>query len=152
MMTAARSLRSAFISDAGFFVSKLLPDMRSISHGRAFCVSNKGFPMPTNNPVLDEDDDDDDYEDYSDNGEFLSEDEWEDNPHARKLYDAMPKGWAMVKVVNFTHRTTSEMEEWLKTNCRADYERVGFRSGCSYNVAVQFEDTVDAIMFKLRWR
>jgi hypothetical protein len=102
---------------------------------------------------LDDEDEDDDYDDFADiYGELLGEEQWEDFPAAKKLYDAMPKGWTMVKVINFTFRTTSEMETWLKDNCRAQFEKVGFRSGCSYNVAVQFEDPVDAIMFKLRWR
>lgn len=96
-----------------------------------------------------EDDDDDLYDDY---GDLLGEEQWEDHPEAKKLYKAMPKGWTMVKVVDFTFRTTSEMETWMKDNCRAEYKRVGFRSGCSYNVAVQFKDPVDAVMFKLRWR
>ena len=100
------------------------------------------------NPSVD-DDEDDDHEEFH---EMLGEEAWEDNPAAQKLYEAMPKGWIMVKVVNFTFRTMSEMETWLKDNCRAKYEKVGFRSYCAYNVAVQFEDLVDATMFKLRWR
>lgn len=101
-----------------------------------------------------EDDDIDDDEDLIDDdyGDLLGEEQWEDHPAAKKLYEAMPKGWTMVKVVNFTFRTTSEMENWLKGNCRSNYKTVGFRSGCSYNVAVQFKDPVDAVMFKLRWR
>ncbi len=99
----------------------------------------------------DEDEDEDgDLVDYY--GDLLSADQWEDHPAAKKLYDEMPKGWLMVKVIDFTARSFSEIETWLKENCRAQFKKVGFKSGCSYNVAVQFEDTVDAIMFKLRWR
>jgi len=98
----------------------------------------------------DEDEDEDEF--YDDYGDLLGEDEWEDNPAAKKLYAEMPKGWTMVKVVNFTFRTTNQMEDWLKAECRAQFKKVGFRSCCSYNVAVQFEDPVDAVMFKLRWR
>lgn len=97
-----------------------------------------------------EDDDDDD--DYFDDGDLLGEDQWEDNPGYLALKAAMPTGWSMVKVVNFTHRSMKEIEEWLIKECRASYEKVGFRSSCSYNVAVQFEDSVDAMMFKMRWR
>jgi len=103
--------------------------------------------------LIDDDDlDDEDEEEFNDGGDLLGEEEWEDNPAAQKLYAAMPKGWVMVKCVNFSFRSMSEMESWLKAECRAKYEKVGFRSGCSYNVAVQFEDIVDATMFKLRWR
>jgi hypothetical protein len=104
------------------------------------------------------DDLDDEEEEYdepfgeNDYGDLIGEDEWEDSAGAKKLKAALPKGWTLVKCVNFTFRTMGEMETWLKDNCRAKYERVGFRSGCSYNVAVQFEDYVDAVMFKLRWR
>lgn len=113
-------------------------------HERAFCVSNQ-ITL-----VEDEDDEDDDY--AGDDYDLLGEDEWEDNPAAQKLYAEMPKGWVMVKCVNFTFRSMKEMETWLKAECRARFKQVGFRSGCSYNVAVQFEDIVDATMFKLRWR
>lgn len=98
----------------------------------------------------DEDEDDDDY--YDDYGDLLGEEQWEDHPAAMKLYAEMPKGWLMVKVVNFTHTSMKEIDTWLKDECRATFKKVGFYSGCSYNVAVQFEDAVDATMFKLRWR
>ncbi len=104
----------------------------------------------TNQTDDDLDDEDDDYWD-NDEGDLLGIDEWEDNPAAQKLYREMPKGWHMVKVVNFTFRSMKEMEDWLKQECTAKYKQVGFRSGCSYNVAVQFQSVVDATMFKLRW-
>lgn len=94
--------------------------------------------------------------DYDDDDEYpydmLGEDQWEDNQDFIKLRDAMPNDWVMVKVINFTFRSMKEMENWLKAECRSKYSTVGFRSHCAYNVAVQFEDTVDATMFKLRWR
>lgn len=98
------------------------------------------------------DDDDDDYDYDDDYGDLLSEDEWDNSPAAQKIIAAMPKGWVMVKAVNFTNRSLQGMDDWLKANCRGQYEKVGFVSGCSTNVAVQFEDYVDATMFKLRWR
>lgn len=104
-----------------------------------------------NNQIDDLDDEDEDEDYFDDGGDLLGIDEWEDNPAAQKLYREMPKGWHMVKVVNFGFRTISEMENWLKAECTAPYKQVGFRSGCSYNVAVQFESIVDATMFKLRW-
>lgn len=106
--------------------------------------------MTIQNNLVDEDEDEEEY--FEDYGDLLGEEQWEDHPAARKLYDAMPKGWLMVKVVDWNIRSMSEMEQWLKDNCRANFSKVGFRSGCSYNVAVQFEDVVDATMFKLRWR
>ena len=96
-----------------------------------------------------DDDDDGDDDDFYD---MLGEDQWEDNQEFIKLREVMPHGWVMVKVINFTFRSVKEMETWLKTECRSKYEKVGFRSHCAYNVAVQFEDVVDATMFKLRWR
>lgn len=102
----------------------------------------------TDDDDLEDEDEDDDY-DY---GDLLGEDEWEDHPAAKKLYADMPKGWVMVKVVDWNIHRMSSVENWLKDNCRAQFAKVGFRSGCSYNVAVQFEDVVDATMFKLRWR
>ena len=100
-------------------------------------------------PEIDDDEDED--EEYFD-PDMLGEDEWEDHPGAQALYRSMPKGWVMVKVVNFSFRSLNEMDGWLKAECRAKYKRVGFPSHCAYNVAVQFEDIVDATMFKLRWR
>jgi hypothetical protein len=118
-----------------------------------FCAFNQGITVSnqlTTQVDLDDEDDDDDFEDAY--GDMLGEEQWEDNPAAQKLYAAMPKGWVMVKCVNFTFRSMGEMERWLKAECRSDYKQVGFKTGCSYNVAVQFKDIVDATMFKLRWR
>ena len=92
-------------------------------------------------------DDDDDYIDY----DMLTTDQWEDQPAYQKIKKEMPKGWVIVKVVNFGFRSLDQMKTWLKDNCKSKYKQVGFHSGCSYNVGVQFEDSVDAIMFKLRW-
>lgn len=102
---------------------------------------------------LDDEDDEDDYiEDDLDYLQMLGDEEWEDRPGYIALKEAMPSGWTMVKVINFTTRSLSEIEGWLAKECRGAYERVGFRSHCAYNVAVQFEDGVDAVMFKMRWR
>lgn len=118
---------------------------------RGFCVSNQGTAMTT--PIdLDDEDDEDLYDDDLDYLEMIGEEEWEDRPAYIALKEAMPKGWTMVKVINFTTRSLTEIEAWLAKECRGAYERVGFRSGCAYNVAVQFEDGVDAVMFKMRWR
>lgn len=108
--------------------------------------------MTNQTEIEDDEDDFDDYDDNLDYYDMLGEDDWEDKPGYQALKAAMPKGWSMVKVVNFTTNKLSEIEAWLAQECRAAYKRVGFRSGCSYNVAVQFEDGVDAIMFKMRWR
>jgi hypothetical protein len=156
MTAIARILRAAGLAAAGFFTSIFKSFQPATDRrARAFVVSFQGINMSHQNLSMPADDleDEDDEDDFADDyGDLLGEDEWEDNPAAAKLYGAMPKGWVMVKVVNFTFRSMSEMESWLKKECRAKYEKVGFRSGCSYNVAVQFEDIVDATMFKLRWR
>lgn len=109
--------------------------------------------MPTNQIEDDElDDEYDDEDDYGDYGDLLSEDQWDNSPKAQALIAAMPKGWVMVKAVNFTYGSLSQMDAWLKQNSKGHYKRVGFSSGCSTNVGVQFENYVDAVMFKLRWR
>ena len=98
-----------------------------------------------------EDDDDDDWiDDYDD--ELLGEDQWEDHPGYMKIKAAMPAGWYIVKCVDFNWRDLTEMRKWLSSNCRAAFKEVGFSTGCSSKVAVQFADSVDAVMFKLRWR
>lgn len=107
---------------------------------------------------IDEDniDDDDDFDAYDDEDDYdyelLNEDEWEDHPGYQRIKAAMPPGWYIVKLINFSWRDMAEMDQWCADNCRAAYKRVGFTSGCSTKVAVQFEDLVDATYFKLRWR
>jgi hypothetical protein len=146
----ARNLRNTGQSVAGFFVPIF---QLATSRVRAFCVSNQGIKMTDQLDLADEDEEE--FEDdvyHEDDVDILGEDEWEDHPEAKKLYKAMPKGWIMVKVVNWNIRSMAEMEKWLVDNCRDKFKKVGFSSGCAYNVAVQFADVVDATMFKLRWR
>jgi len=102
--------------------------------------------------ILEEDDEDEDYEDEDYPYGLLREDLWEDQPGYQKILAKLPKGWLIVKLINFNWRDMSEMRQWCKDNCRASYKEVGFTSGCSTKVAVQFEDLVDATYFKLRWR
>ena len=101
-----------------------------------------------------EDDDDLDDDDYIDDEEteLMTDDSWEDHPGFIELKAKMPRGWHIVKIINYTYAMIQEIDQWLKDECRAKYKRVGFSSGCSTKVAVQFEDLVDATMFKLRWR
>jgi uncharacterized protein YggL (DUF469 family) len=97
----------------------------------------------------DDEDDDENYEDYED---FLGNaDKWEDIPEFQRIRKAMPAGWLMVKMVNFTHSSMSEIDQWLKTQPVKKFKKIGFTTGCSYSVAVQFESHVDAVMFKMRW-
>lgn len=95
--------------------------------------------------------DDYDDEDLLDWDYLLTSDQWEDNAEYIKIKNEMPTGWHVVKVINFTARSIQQIEDWLNDNCTKKYKRVGFRSYCAYNVAVQFESAVDAIMFKMRW-
>lgn len=99
------------------------------------------------------DEDDDDWDlDEDEYPDFLHENAWEDHPAYLKIIADMPKGWNIVKVVNFTNMSISQMENWLKTRCEGKYKQVGFKSGCSYMVAVEFEMIEDAVMFKMRWK
>ena len=94
------------------------------------------------------DDDDYDEDDYID---FLREDQWENSTAYQAMIAKMPPNWYPVKIVNFRQTTLSEIRGWLKDNCQKKYREDGFHSGCSYHVAIMFENPTDAIMFKLRW-
>jgi len=114
----------------------------------------KNFIKPEQNPnlvsqqvnILDdiEEDEDDEFDDLL--GEF---DEWEDEEALERFKDKMPAGWYMVKVTNYTATKLKDIDEWCQLNCRGEYKRVGFTSNCAYMVAVQFEDSRDAVLFKL---
>jgi hypothetical protein len=63
----------------------------------------------------------------------------------------LPPNWHVVKVVNFNGETLKTLDDWLKLNCKKDYKRIGFRSGCAYTVGVAFESAMEATIFKLRF-
>ena len=107
----------------------------------------------TDQTTLEEvEDDTDELDDGDDESELMTDDSWEDHPGFIALKAKMPAGWHIVKIINYTYALLQEIDQWLKNECRAKYKRVGFSSGCSTKVAVEFEDLVDATMFKLRWR
>ena len=90
--------------------------------------------------------DDDDYDEL-----FGEDDEWEDSAYLQKLKADMPEGWLMIKINNFTPKKLSEIDEWCKANACGQYKRVGWSSNCAYSVAMQFENSKDAVLFKLMW-
>jgi hypothetical protein len=87
-------------------------------------------------------------EDYDD---FVGEDEWEDGPTIDRIKANYPDSWVVVKVINFTNNTLSDVKDWCLNNCMANYAHIGWDSGCSYTVGVIFESHTDAVMFKLTW-
>ena len=89
--------------------------------------------------------------DDQDEDDFLEDDEWEDSVAFNRYKSQMPEGWTMLKLPSFTSSSMLQIEKWLVDNCQKTFKKVGWHTGCAYSVAVQFEDTQDAILFKLRW-
>jgi hypothetical protein len=133
---------------AGFFMPKIQPNDPLTEASRAQIPME--IPM-TNQIVEDIDDDDEEYDEEDDYEIYMGHDNWEDQPGYQLLLAAMPKGWHMVKVVRFNFGSLTNLEEWLSSECIGRYKRVGFTSGCSTKVAIQFENHVDASFFRLRW-
>ncbi|CAM6055297.1 unnamed protein product [Sphagnum tenellum] len=104
----------------------------------------ENIQITTTNPIIEPEDEDDDFDDLL--GEF---DEWEDDAALERLKEKMPAGWYMVKVTNYTAGKLKDIDEWCELNCCGEYKRVGFTSGCAYMVAVQFEESRDAVLYKL---
>ena len=82
---------------------------------------------------------------------------WEDNswedPAFRKSVGEEYPGWHLVKIVGFTIKKLSDIDQWLIENVKhGQYKRLGWSSNCSYSVGVVFESGKDAMFFKLRWR
>ncbi|MFP5432709.1 MAG: hypothetical protein ACLGIM_06265 [Alphaproteobacteria bacterium] len=92
-----------------------------------------------------------DFDDEDFDEDFLGEDEWEDLYGFQHAKAKLPENWHLIKVENFQGQTLAEMDEWLSENCRWEYRRVGWSSGCAYTVAVGFEHHRDAVHFRLRW-
>ena len=88
-------------------------------------------------------------EDYDDYDELVGTDEWEDQEAYSEIMERMPNGWYMIKVSNFNSKKLQEIDEWCSENCRAEYKRIGWSSGCAYTVAVQFSESCDAVYFRL---
>lgn len=85
---------------------------------------------------------------------FVGTETWED----QKQYDSvrrtrgLPDSWYVMKITRFDSQKLIQIMEWLKDNCVAKYERVGWSSGCSTTVGIAFENQHDAIMYTLRWK
>lgn len=109
--------------------------------------------------VDDIEDDEDVYEDglddvgteYGYNGTLVEDDVWEDHLKYQGIRDKFPTQH-ILKVSGYTGRNFSELDEWLSENCRAEYRRVGWSSGCSTTVAVVFWNHIDAVLYRMTWQ
>lgn len=79
------------------------------------------------------------------------EDDWEDTQAILKEREKYP-GWLFMKITGFSGATFHSIEKWCRENCRDQWAKVGWSSGCSYTVAVAFRDYRDALMYKLTWQ
>lgn len=79
------------------------------------------------------------------------DDEWEDEAAYEAIVKQMPDGWYLIKISDFNQRKLLEIDDWCTLNCRGVYQRVGWTSGCAYTVAMQLEDSRDAVHFRLMW-
>lgn len=79
------------------------------------------------------------------------EQDWEDNAALADVRAKLPANWHLVKMLRYSPSIFIEVEEWLAGNCRGQWQKHGWSSGCSYSVALSFSDLSDAVLFKLRW-
>lgn len=108
----------------------------------------------------DTDDDEDDLDawdsrdEYGYADDFLGDETWEDQKGMETLKAnlRLPLDWYLIKVVNFDSHKLQEVMGWLAENCTGQFRRVNWSSGCSTKIGVAFENSTDAIFFKLRWR
>lgn len=97
------------------------------------------------------DDDDDDADEPYDDGTLLTDDIWEDRLAFNGIRAKYPDQYIM-KVVRYGSSTFGELEEWCQDNCRDQWKKIGWSSGCSYTVAIVFWSHVDAIIYRMRWQ
>lgn len=91
-------------------------------------------------------DDDDDDEDF-----LLNEEEdWEDKAALEKI-QLSHAGWYISKLNRYTPALLAEIEEWCGSNCRGEWKKQGWASGCGYSVALCFREPRDAVYYRLRW-
>lgn len=83
-----------------------------------------------------------------DDGEYWDEGVKENLDH---ILSRHPGYSHIVRIRNFTRQTLSDIDDWLNENCEAKFERIGWSAGCSTSVGVVFTNSMDAVMFKLRW-
>lgn len=83
---------------------------------------------------------------------LVGNDRWEDVAAAQRIMAALP-GWKLIRIIRAASygQTLIEMEEFCRENCRDEWKRVGWSSGCSSTVGMAFKDTVDAVLFRLRF-
>lgn len=84
---------------------------------------------------------------------FLDEldDDWEDKEALARIRSKIPPEWHLVKMLRYTPALMREVDEWLAENCRGEWKKHGWSTGCSYSVAISFSTLPDAVLFKLRW-
>lgn len=97
------------------------------------------------NEIEDEFEDDEDDEYYP-----FDEDDWEDSKKIDE-YKAKYPGWYIMKVTNYQAIRLGQIDKWCREYCQSEFKKIEWRSGCSYSVAVGFENYQDAILYKLRW-
>lgn len=91
------------------------------------------------------DDDDDDDTDI-----LLDEEDWEDHEGLERI-KRENSGWYVMKLHRYSAKLLREIEEWCGSNCRGEWKKAGWSTGCSYLVALCFEDAKDAVFYRLRW-
>ena len=83
--------------------------------------------------------------------DLLEDDEWEDEAAFQQMLEQMPNGWFMVKIINYTSQMLLDIDEWCHDNCRAQFKRIRWSTGCAYSIGIQFEDHTDAVYYRMRW-
>jgi hypothetical protein len=89
--------------------------------------------------------------DYGYEGTLIDDDVWEDRLKYNGIRAKFPTQHIM-KVIGYSGRSFLELDEWLEENCRDQYKRIGWASGCSTTVAVVFWDSTDAVLYRMRWQ
>lgn len=91
-------------------------------------------------------------QELAERNELFDEDDFEDSDFAPSINSKFP-GWFLVRMFGFTWQSMGEIKEWCTNNTKfGAWEAVGWSGGCSTSVGVVFENSKDAMMFKLRWR
>ena len=102
--------------------------------------------------VEDEDEDEDeDHYSYAEYGYVEIEDTvWEDQVARSNIRLQYPDAF-ILKIANYRAVTFVDIEEWCEENCRDRWEKVGWRTGCHYTVAMAIWNSTDAVAFRLMW-
>lgn len=107
---------------------------------------------------IEEDEDEDEDEDEWAPGEygystFIGTDKWEDQKQLQqiKAQKNIPESWYIIKIVDFSAGSFTQMIEWCEQNCSHQYQKVGWSTGCSRTVGMAIEDEFEALMFKMRF-